>query len=494
MLVGARVLEHARADGDRPALRDPNRELTTRDIAERCGQVAEASRAWGLRSRGETRYAAMVVDGSADSLATLLALMMAGWAVGVLDPGWTDAERRGAIGQLSPHLLVAADEDDWIDCGEINGLQVARPSGGAVGDDGSAGPNASDVFYVGFTSGSSGVPKAFARTHASWWHSFTGLDEFVSLGDGTVVVPGPLSSSHFLFGALHGLHAGALVELLPSSGSSVARIMERLGQDEPVAAMYVVPTMLQQLTQTLIRPPTSQPQIIFCAGARLDQSTRDAVAVSLPRSRIVEYYGASELSFVAIRIDGDATPAGSVGRAFPGVDITIRDEHGEPCDAGTPGRIFVQSPLVFSGYRGAVPFGGAERRGDAWSVGDIGQVDEDGFLFVAGRGSSLIITGGANVQPEEVEQVLATVPGVTGCAVVGVDDSKWGQVPVAAITTGDETVRRADLRRAVGASLARHKRPRRYVVLDTLPLGRTGTIDRDGVRSAIVGGAGRELR
>jgi fatty-acyl-CoA synthase len=121
-------------------------------------------------------------------------------------------------------------------------------------------------------------------------------------------------------------------------------------------------------------------------------------------------------------------------------------------------------------------------------------VDEDGFLFVAGRGSSLIITGGANVQPEEVEQVLATVPGVTGCAVVGVDDSKWGQVPVAAITTGDETVRRADLRRAVGASLARHKRPRRYVVLDTLPLGRTGKIDRDGVRSAIVGGAGRELR
>jgi long-chain acyl-CoA synthetase len=331
MLVGARVLEHARADGDRPALRDPNRELTTRDIAERCAQVAEASRAWGLRSRGETRYAAMVVDGSADSLATLLALMMAGWAVGVLDPGWTDAERRGAIGQLSPHLLVAADEDDWIDCGGINGLQVARLSGGAVGDDASTGPNASDVFYVGFTSGSSGVPKAFARTHASWWHSFTGLDEFVSLGDGTVVVPGPLSSSHFLFGALHGLHAGALVELLPSSGSSVARIMERLGQDEPVAAMYVVPTMLQQLTQTLIRPPTSQPQIIFCAGARLDQSTRDAVAVSLPRSRIVEYYGASELSFVAIRIDGDATPAGSVGRArralrrrYPGADLRAK--------------------------------------------------------------------------------------------------------------------------------------------------------------------------
>lgn len=493
MLVGARVLEHARADGDRPAVRDPHRAVTMRDLAERCARVAEASRAWGYRPAGQTGYAGMVVDGSADGLATLLALMMAGWAVGVLDPGWTDTERRGAIGQLSPHLLVAVDEDGWNRCGEINGLQVACTPGGALVGDGSSAPVADDVFYVGFTSGSSGVPKAFARTHESWWRSFIGLDELVTLGEGTVVVPGPLSSSHFLFGALHGLHAGALVELLPSSGTSVARIVERLARDEPVAALYVVPSMLHQLADALSGPATSQPQIIFCAGARLDQATRDAVATCLPTSTIVEYYGASELSFVAIRIDGDATPAGSVGQAFPGVDITICDNRGEPCDAGTAGRIFVRSPLVFSGYRGAVPVGGAEQCGDAWSVGDIGHLDKDGFLFVAGRGSSLIITGGANVQPEEVEQVLVAVPGVTGCAVVGIDDARWGQVPVAAITTRDATVSRADLRGAVGAHLARHKRPRRYVVLDALPLGRTGKVDRDGVRSAIVDGAGREL-
>ena len=493
MLVGARVLERARAQGARPALRDPHGTMTAGDVAQRCARVRDASHACGCGRGGETAYAGMVVDGSADGLATLLGLMMAGWAVGVLDPGWTDAERRGAIGQLSPDMLVGARDDGWSGCGTIGGLPLMRPVQAPVGD-GPRTPGAHDIFYVGFTSGSSGVPKAFARTHDSWWRSFIGLDELVALGDGAVVVPGPLSSSHFLFGALHGLHAGALVELLPTGGGSVARILERLARDEPVAAMYVVPSMLQQLVEGLPGPATTQPRIIFCAGARLDQVTRDLVAECLPASTIVEYYGASELSFVAIRVDGDATPAGSVGRAFPGVEVTIRDDHGAPCEVGTPGRIFVRSPLVFSGYRGTVPTGGAERLGEEWSVGDIGHLDDDGFLFVAGRGSSLIITGGANVQPEEVEQVLATVPGVSGCAVVGIDDARWGQVPVAAIMMRDATVSRADLRRAVGERLARHKRPRRYVVLDALPLGRTGKIDRDGVRSAIVDGAGRELR
>lgn len=493
MLVGARLLERAQCDGDRLALRDARGTMTVSDVAERCERVRDASSEWWCGDRDGTGYAAMAVDGSADSLATSLALMMAGWAVGVLDPGWTDVERHGAIGQLSPDLLVGAREDGWVECGVIGGAPVSRRTCGAVGGGAPPTPAPEDVFYVGFTSGSSGVPKAFARSHESWWRSFVGLDERVALDAGAVLVPGPLSSSHFLFGALHGLHAGALVEVLSSSGGSVARIMERLARDEPVAAMYVVPTMLQQLAEALPGPPTTQPRIIFCAGARLDQATRDAVAVSLPTSTIVEYYGASELSFVAIRIDGDDTPTGSVGRAFPGVDITIRDAHGQRCDVGAAGRIFVRSPLVFSGYRGVVPAGGAEQRGHEWSVGDVGHVDKHGFLYVAGRGSSLIITGGANVQPEEVEQVLAAAPGVTGCAVVGVDDARWGQVLVAAITTRDGTLRRADLRRVVGARLARHKRPRRYIVLDALPLGRTGKIDRDGVLAAIVGGEGREL-
>lgn len=494
--VGSRAAALGALDPDRPALRDPVASLTYGELRDHLGRVrANADRLAALT--GPDRTVAIVADRSVRSVATMLGLMMSDYTVGVLDPDWTDAEIAGATEQLGCRTIVggtrAADARTPVD--EIGGLPVTRRDDVVPHPSRPVGADP-DIFYVGFTSGSSGRPKAFARTHESWLRSFEGLDRIAPTPEGAVVVPGPLSSSHFLFGALHGLHAGRCVELPAQSGGAAARLAERLDAGEPVGCVYVVPSLLAELTRRLPAPPAVVPEAIHCAGARLDRSVRDAAAARLPGTRIVEYYGASELSFVAIRVDGDGTPDGSVGRAFPGVDVSVLHPDGRPARTGTVGLIGVRSDLTFAGYRGVAP-PDAARHIDGWlTVGDLGHLDENGYLHVAGRGSATIISGGANVQPEEVEGVLATVPGIAESAVVGMEDRRWGQIVVAALAVSDDRNHpaRADVRSAVESALTGHKRPRRYVVLDAIPRGRSGKVDRDAVRARLSAGEGRELR
>lgn len=432
---------------------------------------------------------------TAEWVSQFLGLSDAGWAVGVIDPYASPREVEAAVEQLAPAVMLVDQEVDseaypltgYVPWNGTEGsfgyaMEVYVHGGGRA--DASAARD-EDVFYVGFTSGSAGVPKAFARTHRSWWESFVRFDPIARLGPGDVVtIPGPLSSSHFLFGALHALHAGALVHL--TDGSVHASVPPHAG----VRAMYVVPTMLAGLCA---RPPADPVDIIFCAGARLEAALVARVREAFPDARLVEYYGASELSFVAIREDGDGTPAGSVGQAFPGVEIAIRDTDGGDCVAGEEGVIHVRSDLVFAGYRGHPPQQAVHPDPDGWlTVGDRGRLDAHGYLWVAGRGSALIIQGGVNVQPEEVEETIAAAAGVRACVAVGVDDARWGQVVCVAVVA-DPEVTRADLRAHVAHHIAPARRPRRYVRIDHVPVLPSGKVDRATVAGWVTRGDCREL-
>ncbi len=499
MLVGTRALADDATRRDRVAVRGGGSSITFADLRRDATRIARAGATWSAHDDGRSPYVGVLSDWTPDFITCFLGLSSAGWAVGVLDPSWSLGELVGAVGQLAPTALVIADQcraaaatlcaNGWNVAGHVDPgwtvltdcpASVRRAPAEAVAD---------APFYVGFTSGSSGRPKAFVRSHRSWWESFARFDGLCPLDpEGTVLIPGPLSSSHFLFGALHGLHAGATVELGGATRTTSGRL----------SALYVVPTMLAQLTNGASGPSGDDPDFIFCAGARLDAAVREHTHVRFPASRLVEYYGASELSFVAIDADGDRTPPGSVGRVFPGVEVTIRDERDQVLPPGRPGVIFARGPLTFMGYRGQAPDSGARAIDGGWlTVGDRGLLDADGFLFVAGRGSSLIITGGANVQPEEVEEVVATCAGVVACVVVGLPDSTWGEVVCATVVTAPGAdVRRGDLRRHVAAALAPYKRPRRYVALEVpVPVGRTGKVDRPRVRELVLEGRSvRELR
>lgn len=549
MLVGAQALSADPERDHRIALRGSGETLTYTELRTYAAQVAAVSAIWtastslqagttlpvipravsqravsgnlvsdtngllvtpGVRETngpGGEPFVALSGEWTPRFVAAFLGLASVGWAVGVLDPAAALSEQRAALAQLDPRIVIvkrsSADlvsalvRDGWGRAGSVDPDWILLARGDAPGE---APPQATPAgpFYVGFTSGSSGRPKAFVRSHRSWWESFQRFDDVCPIRTpGTVLVPGPLSSSHFLFGALHGLHIGATVELMSSSEYSPRQLSQRIADGEPPAAVFVVPTMLEQMARDGSAVDAA-PERIFCAGAHLDATLRERVGKRFPTSSLVEYYGASELSFVAIHVDGDGTPPGSVGRAFPGVEISIRDDDDRELPRGETGVIFARSALTFMGYRGTPPESGARVLADGWvSVGDRGALDADGYLAVVGRGSSLIITGGANVQPEEVEAAVAACPGVAACVVVGVPDPKWGEVVCAAVVPAPGAVmERRVLRGQLAESLSRYKRPRRYVILaGPLPLGRTGKVDRERVRALVMDGTlTRELR
>jgi long-chain acyl-CoA synthetase len=498
VLVTSRALAADRTRDERVALRGAGTVLTYRALREHAARIAAASRGWG----GEERFVALLGAPTPHYVAAFLGLASAGWAVGAIDSSGTPAEIRAALDQLAPVAVITSDRD-WPSTAwegrwnveAVDGL-VADPIPATGADLTSVDPDA--PFYAGFTSGSSGTPKVFVRSHRSWFASFERLQQLHPIPPGgRVVVPGPLSSSHFLFGALHGLHIGATVELGDANDWAAAD------------AVFVVPTMLVSANRDVNKRCQTPfvdagdfgtrrdrgPRYLFCAGAHLDPALAAATRERCPDTMLVEYYGASELSFVAVRCHGDSSPRGSVGRAFPGVEIRIIDDADDPVATGEVGEIVVRSDLVFSGYRGVVPAGAArERRGGWLGVGDRGRLDAEGYLFVAGRGSALIISGGVNVQPEEVEELVASVPGVAQCAVVGLPDPRWGELVCAVLVLDPGgAVTRSVIRGHLASRLDRGKRPRRYVVLDgPLPTGRAGKVDRSAVRELLA--SGRELR
>jgi long-chain acyl-CoA synthetase len=272
-------------------------------------------------------------------------------------------------------------------------------------------------FYVGFTSGSTDLPKAFIRDHRSWTESFTlCLDAFGDNAALPIVAPGRLSHSYFLFAFLLGLWTGAGVHMQDRfSAPRCLDVLERLD----ASCLMVVPSQLLLLLDVAERRrrPIHGVRLVLISGARWMRRQTPRLRAIFPDARIIEFYGASETSFVAWTESGPDLPDTLVGRLFPGVELDIRDASGP--DA--PGLIFVRSPMLFGGY--VLGDDGSLLRDGAWiSVRDIGRLDGDGRLHLLGRQNRMIVTQGKNVFPEEVEAVLERHPGIAAASVLGVPD------------------------------------------------------------------------
>jgi fatty-acyl-CoA synthase len=188
-------------------------------------------------------------------------------------------------------------------------------------------------------------------------------------------------------------------------------------------------------------------------------------------------YASTEVGSGTLATPSDLRAApGTVGRPMAGVRIRILDDEGVERPAGTTGRIFVGSPLLFDGYSG----GGSKQVIDGMmSTGDIGHFDRDGRLFIDGRDDDMILSGGENVYPQEVEELLCSHPGVADAAVFGVPDPDFGQRLTALVIPGPEANADADeLKAFVRGQLARHKVPREIEFVTELPRTSTGKLQR----------------
>ena len=282
-------------------------------------------------------------------------------------------------------------------------------------------------FYIGFTSGSTGMPKGFRRHHQSWVESFrVSLRDFGPAMAGRIVAPGSMTHSLFLFGAMLGLWtgAGAVVQAHFSAERTLHDLASALA-----TVLVAVPSQLLlmlQLAQRRHCAPVPQVRLVLISGARWMREHTPALRRLFPAARIVEFYGASEASYVAWMDACEDAPPQAVGRPFSNVALRIGDHPHTPVATGEAGRIWMRSPMLFMDYVHAID-GSAAVQEDGWlSVRDMGWLDAQGLLHLCGRESRMLVTQGKNLFPEEVEARLQAHPAIAQASVLGQPDPLRG--------------------------------------------------------------------
>jgi len=327
------------------------------------------------------------------------------------------------------------------------------------------------------TSGTTGRPKGAARRSDGAIEGVAAVLERIPLRAGDVqVVAAPL------------FHAWGLTGLLLGIGRCATTVLaRRFDPAATVAAMarhradvlIVVPVMLARILaldpSVLVASPCPSLRVIASSGSALGSRL---ATETLSRFGPVLYnlYGSTEVAVATIATPADLLRApATAGRVAFGVRVEILDDRGDPVPDGTVGRVFVGGSMRFSGYTNG---GGKEQQRGLMSSGDLGRF-VDGMLFVDGREDDMIVSGGENVYPIEVEELLSHHPDVADVAVVGVPDDEFGQVLAAFVVARPGVTADAEaLRSHVRDHLARHKVPRRVTFLDELPRNPTGKVLR----------------
>lgn len=386
----------------------------------------------------------------------------------VLDPGWPEAQRRSVEERLV-------------------GIETQHAT--LLGTDLRDGPPDRDFLY-GFTSGTTSVPKAFTRSRRSWQRSFElGTAFFDLTRHDRTLAPGPLSASLSLYALAESLHAGAAFFALPRFSAAEAADCVSA---ERITRIVAAPTVLRLIAAHALSSGADGTGLtgIVSAGSKLDLGTLSLLRLWAPGASIYEYYGAAELSFVTASVlrpgEVPSVQTTAVGRALPGVDVRIQDDTGRTLPTGTPGTIFVRSPLVGGRYVWGDDGQAFRREGEWCTVGDLGYRDRDAVLHHLGRRADLIVTSGHNVYPQQVEAALRGVPGVEAAVVTGVPDPVRGTRLVAAVISTETDAAR--IRSHVTALLGVPHRPRAYYALAELPLTSAGKLSRVMLRRWIEDG------
>lgn len=437
-----------------------------------------------LVGSGKQKKIGIMIGNEPEFLSLFIAVTTLGWIAIPFDSKWTESECQHVFQLTKPDVIIAGNSFNRSET--ISVQTLLQPTRRAETIDWNE--HDKELFYMGFTSGSTGVPKGFMRNQRSWLRSFEEAEKIFQYGrNNQVVAPGPLCHSLSLFAAIHSLHIGATFFLMPKFKSSEVLTFMK---ENKANVFYVVPTMLQAIVNEM-NEIIEHRLLILTSGAKLSERQEKKVEAFFPNSRLVEYYGASELSFVSystkeIRKNNRKT----VGQPFPSVTVKIRNEHGDLLPNGEIGEITIQSDLLFSGYVKNESETKKVLTKHGANIGDLGYMDENGMLTIIGRKKNMIITGGLNVFPEEIEEVIKEVGEVEETVVVGIDDEYWGQKVVAYIKWKKSVNKQTLLKvkEHCKSRLSSFKCPKEYVEVEYFPHTSSGKIARKALRIHELGG------
>jgi acyl-CoA synthetase (AMP-forming)/AMP-acid ligase II len=326
------------------------------------------------------------------------------------------------------------------------------------------------------TSGTTGTPKGAARKQPDSFEPAAALFSKIPLrARETTMIAAPMFHS---WGFAHFTLALPLSSTLVLQRRFDAEETLRAVSQHAASALVLVPVMLQRILelgeQTIARYDLSSLKVIALSGSALpgELATR---AMDAFGDVLYNLYGSTEVAWATIATPEDLRAApGTAGRPPLGTVVKLLDSEGTEVPAGETGRIFVGNEMVFEGYTGG---GGKEIVGGLMSTGDVGRLDPEGRLFVEGRDDEMIVSGGENVFPREVEDLLADHEAIDEAAVVGVEDEQFGQrLQAFVVVHAGAELSEADVQAYVRANLARFKVPREVIFVAELPRNATGKV------------------
>ena len=480
--------------GDRVAFVDPDAgtSITYQELFEAAGAAASY-----VQSTGATRLAMLDVS----NLAIPVALFASGWA-GVpyvpLNYRLTATEIDALLARIEPAYLVT--ETDRVASFEDRGgvqtasredfLTIARGGGDAAGD---WSMDQEETAVLLFTSGTTGAPKAAVLRHKHLVSYIIGSVEFMGAdeNDAALVCVPPYHIAG-IAAVMSSVYSGRRVVQL--ANFSPERWIE-IARSEKITTAFVVPTMLSRIVEAL-DGDAGMPnlQSLSYGGGKMPLSIIEKAMKLFPNCDFTNAYGLTETSstITVLGPEEHRTAAAaqdeagrrrlvSVGVPLPGIELEIRDEEGQLVPAGERGEIYVRGEQVSGEYEGR----GSVVDADGWfPTRDAGFVDEDGYLFLDGRADDVIVRGGENMSPGEIEDVLLEHSAVGDAAIVGVPSEEWGEAVVGAIVLKEDASVEV-LQDWVKQHLRSSRVPERLEFWDELPYNETGKLLRRIVKERL---------
>ena len=349
---------------------------------------------------------------------------------------------------------------------------------------------AGDPSDILFTSGTTGVPKGVVMTHdrtlrvAADWVAMTGL----TAGDRYLMVNPYFHMFGLKAGILACLCAGAT--MLPEPVFDVDRVLERVG-GEQVTVLPGPPTLYQSILDHPDRSAFSLGtlRVAVTGAADIPVELIRRIREELPFSVVIAGYGLTEAGTATGTAPDDdvETIATTVGRPRPGFELRIVDEHGEAVPTGSPGEVLLRGGSVMARYLDDPAATDAALSADGWlRTGDLGTVDDAGNLRIVGRAKDMVIVGGFNVYPAEVENLLRRHPGIRDAAVIGIPDQRLGEVAMAfVVPVPGGQLAAADVIAWSRQQMANYKVPRAVEIVDALPVNATGKVEKTALRALV---------
>ncbi|NIJ08543.1 long-chain acyl-CoA synthetase [Sphingomonas vulcanisoli] len=493
MTFGGAIRAAAGRNPSKAAVVMDGRETSFGVLAERAGRLRDAAIALGV-TKGDV--VAIVARNRPEFIEVVAGVPDAGAAVATINPRLAPVEARQVLEDCGARLvLVDPPSRELVEKTGIEGLTIISfgdayerllaeapaPAVVPVIDE-------CDAWTIPYTSGTTGKPKGVVLSHRS--RMLVGLicgAEFGCFGpDDRFLAMTPLNHGGGLGFPVGVLAAGGSIEILDKFDAET--VLERL-KFGGITGLFMVPTHFQMIfalpPETLAKYERPPLRSILANAAPLPQALKPRIMEYFGETVLNELYGATETGLVCnLRPQDQLRKQQCVGTTFPHCEAEVRRDDGSLCDPDEVGELWTRGPVLFNGYWNR-PEETAKAVKDGWvSVGDMARRDAEGFLYIVDRKKDMVISGGVNIYPREIEEVLFAHPGIADVAVIGVPDETWGErLRTVAVARAGAVLTQADIADFCRDKIAAYKIPKELTLVDALPRNANGKVLKTELRA-----------